>query len=226
MDDAELERVDEEIEAVDAAPRSKRRSLILALFLLLMQDVLETLIALILAFLRGQSTVALLTYNLTNALIDAHAHAAYLGRRLVLGNTSPYGQSDRLRGAVAMAGQVPFLQRLVSDLQTGTRYPLTPEGALPGVLTARLTLYAKRLRGTANEAWLESQTAGTMIIWQLGSTERHCGDCPSLAAGSPYHAQLLLQTPGDGSTQCGSNCDCSIMTTTGEEAFPLEDINQ
>lgn len=53
------------------------------------------------------------------------------------------------------------------------------------------------------------------LWWDLEPVAKHCADCPDVAAGSPYSApgtgaNELDQTPGDGATECGANCKCSL----------------
>lgn len=54
------------------------------------------------------------------------------------------------------------------------------------------------------------------VWWTVEPSAQHCSDCPSLAADSPYTApgaggHELLQTPGDGLTECGGGCKCSLQ---------------
>ena len=65
---------------------------------------------------------------------------------------------------------------------TGTSLPAEVSGVVdeaPGVpnvaaITRRAALYAGRLTGTANDAWVASLPAGTQIDWVLGGVEDHC----------------------------------------------------
>lgn len=63
---------------------------------------------------------------------------------------------------------------------------------------------------TADQAGLRLQ-----LWWELEPAAQHCDDCPEYAAGSPYDApgsggNELDATPGDGHTQCGASCKCSL----------------
>ena len=67
-----------------------------------------------------------------------------------------------------------------------------------------------------------------VLYWTLGPVKtHHCGDCPLIAAGSPYDrpgtpgGHELNQTPGDGRTECGAACHCSLdygMAPTAQQA--------
>lgn len=55
------------------------------------------------------------------------------------------------------------------------------------------------------------------LWWQLneGIKTQHCSDCPWVAYNSPYDppgsgGNELAQTPGDGRTECGAGCKCSL----------------
>lgn len=64
----------------------------------------------------------------------------------------------------------------------------------------------------------DSATPYTQLYWNLGPVlTEHCEDCPDLAMGSPYDppwagagSNQLNQTPGDGQTECGAACKCSL----------------
>lgn len=59
------------------------------------------------------------------------------------------------------------------------------------------------------------------VYWLLDPGARqHCFDCPQMAANSPYNApgsggNELWQTPGDGNTECGAGCKCSLSYGPG-----------
>jgi hypothetical protein len=61
------------------------------------------------------------------------------------------------------------------------------------------------------------------LFWDLEPSAQHCGDCPDVAAGSPYDppgsgGNELQQTPGDGQTECGAACKCSLRYGSALEA--------
>jgi hypothetical protein len=55
------------------------------------------------------------------------------------------------------------------------------------------------------------------IWWVLEPRAEHCSECPQLAAASPYDApwvqggNILYNSPGDGQTECGAGCKCSLQ---------------
>lgn len=55
----------------------------------------------------------------------------------------------------------------------------------------------------------------SLVYWVLEPAAQHCNQCPELAADSPYNApglggHELPATPGDGFTDCGAGCKCSL----------------
>jgi len=74
----------------------------------------------------------------------------------------------------------------------------------------------------------------SLIYWNLGPVKtEHCDDCPGLAMGSPYDppwagagSNQLNQTPGDGQTECGAACKCSLSYSAPAEGSPeLAELN-
>lgn len=204
--------------------KRRDRELLLALFLLLVSDCNHELTAYCSQYLAGTISLVRLQEMLTTHLTSAHAHAAYLGRRLA-GNRQPFSQHDQQFGAWVMYGQVRFLQGLIGDLRAG-RYgertasetPDTTEAtvAVSAALSARLSLYAIRLRGTANEAWTLSLPPDTLLDWVLGEPEtHHCQTCPERAASGPYLASRISFWPGDGTSECGVRCLCEWQIAGG-----------
>lgn len=197
--------------------RERREALIL-LFLMLMDDTQSHLTQTVTAYLTGQSSIHSTARTFTNTLYSAHTQATYYGRRLA-GVTAPLGDPDAQFAQTIMQQQSPYITGLMNDLST-VRYPLTDDGELPGDLRARIQLYARRLRGTGNEAWTVSLPEDTLIYWHMSAIEDHCETCPERADGSPYRAGDLQWTPADGTSECGCNCLCYLETTAGEMAFP------
>lgn len=91
----------------------------------------------------------------------------------------------------------------------------------PDAIAARADLYAGK-GNTLYQAGKASAFEGqdVLIHWNLGlPMTEHCDDCPDLAAGSPYTPTTLPCYPGDGNTQCMTNCCCSLdyeIVDTGE----------
>lgn len=108
----------------------------------------------------------------------------------------------------------------VQDLKSGDdpRY-FDEEGLLkPGSLDARSDLYVGRMRGTANEAFLDASPEDATYDWELGVSE-HCADCIELADLSPYTRDTIISFPGDGGTSCLGNCGCRLVRDDGVEGF-------
>ena len=98
-----------------------------------------------------------------------------------------------------LADEYRYLSQFAIDIQNG----YSEAQAL-----ARIKQY-----GNATQAsyWREYKlVTKTQIWWTLGTTEKHCGECPKLAAASPYKPDELNQVPGDGNTPCRGNCDCTL----------------
>ena len=91
--------------------------------------------------------------------------------------------------------------------------------SLDAELDRRLGRYADALHPVAYEG-LASTTfdAGVLMVWQVDPGADNCADCIDLEADNPYcapedeidGAMPLPTYPGDGDTDCRSNCHCSL----------------
>src|SRR5690349_16019632 len=97
-DDADLEPDPQE---------GDNRALLLALFLLLARDTEKHLITSVTLYLRGQTSIQSLQRTLTDALLGAHLHATYLGRRLA-GVSEPLSEADQTFARAVMQGQAAY----------------------------------------------------------------------------------------------------------------------
>jgi hypothetical protein len=150
-------------------------------------------------------------------LFDGHTGSWRLGRALA-GDDDGESEDDRIRGRAITDLQDEYLLRFRDDLENG-RY-LDEEGNfLEAQVRARSKMYAKALRGTANESWTENGSDDELYYWKLGATEEHCGDCPELASLSPYEKGTLFTWPGKGQTACLTNCTCHLETESGIRGF-------
>lgn len=82
------------------------------------------------------------------------------------------------------------------ELQADIVWPGMQDGYLQAGATDRTALYA-------------------LVYWLLEPLARHCDGCLSMAGNNPYNApglggNDLLAVPGDGHTECGANCKCSL----------------
>lgn len=90
-----------------------------------------------------------------------------------------------------------------------------------GGLTARVSLSADIAWTGLQDGYLAAGTVDpanpyAVVWWQMEPTAVHCEQCPDLAAASPFTApgaggNELPQTPGDGGTDCGGACKCTLQ---------------
>lgn len=100
-------------------------------------------------------------------------------------------------------------------------YALLEAGEISAAeLRRRLRMYIN----SANEAYfralgLEALRVGMdEVNWYLGATEQHCGVCPEWASmgwqpiceGGGFPASGGCQFPGNGNTDCVTNCQCHL----------------
>lgn len=148
-------------------------------------------------------------------LLRAHARAAAYGRQHA-GDPRALNEGDRALAATIMKNQAEYLQRFLQDIKDG-RYT-DPEG-IPRVrlLWNRMDLYIDRLVGTTHQAFVYADV-DHLFWWRLGMAE-HCEDCPRIAAASPYRGHQLPAFPGDGTTQCRTQCHCYLEREDGRVSF-------
>lgn len=151
------------------------------------------------------------------ALTSIHGQAAALGASsaVMLGGSAA-GLTPQLMGQRVGVGQQAFLRGFAQDLAGGVYRTKAHGGRWLSRETAqdaierRMALYAQRVRGTANSAWLACLPADTRVLWQLGMAE-HCDDCLYESAQGWRDRSTLTRVPGDGSTECITNCRCSLV---------------
>ncbi len=105
--------------------------------------------------------------------------------------------------------------------QAGELAVLVANGMSADLIAARIRDIERRIQQqieglvwTASERGYAVVTSrsGRGIDWILDDGAQHCGQCPGLAAGSPYASvNDLPALPGDGSTDCGSRCRCHLQ---------------
>ncbi len=160
-------------------------------------------------------------------LADAHTRAVVIGRTHA-GDDAPEEADDREyaeRIVYGDGGEAEYLVSFVADL-AGDRY-LTDDGVDTAAIKRRARLYAGKLVGTANDAWVLTLPETTVYQWHLGQADgSHCTDCPRIAAGSPYHHDSLPTVPGAGKTSCLANCRCWLETGTGQTGFRLPELSE
>ncbi len=197
----------------------KHRAALILLFLALMADTNDHLAQTVISYLTGASSIISTSRTFTDVLYGAHTQASYYGRRLA-GVNVPINTADAQFARTVMGEQAPYITRLMTQLANGD-LKLADDGvSLTDGLANRIALYAKRVRGTGEEAWRLALPPETLINWALGFAEEHCPDCPVLAREGPYRADALPTTPGAGDTQCLSACQCFLITTDNQACFP------
>lgn len=152
----------------------------------------------------------------TLALVAGHANAAYAGRALA-GSREPLGALDQVVGRMAAEDQAQYFEKFLSDIKSG-RYTDPDSGELrEAQIETRASSYTERLRGTANESWVNTLGVDTLIFWRLGGDEGgSCSICPDLAQQGPYKASELPTIPGNNETPCLFNCRCYLEAESGE----------
>lgn len=141
-----------------------------------------------------------------------HEQAAQYGRHLA-GDFSSADELDREFAQHIIDSEKPYLAAFVQDIKDGRYNVTTPDGRATldeEKIAARSGMYAGRMAGTANEAWVRAADPDTLIYWVLGANEDHCAACPELASGSPYTAENLPTYPGANETPCLFHCKCHL----------------
>lgn len=166
----------------------------------------DALMGLLQSYQNEEITIAQLEKQLRKEIRDAWSQAYEYGVGSV-GN--PFGVYDEdaswLKGATAE--EHGYLGGFMDDLKS-EEFVMDPE--------TRMGMYADALDGVFNHGQVEGSPDNVVISWNLGDSE-HCPDCIELAANSPYTKDNLPSVPGDGSTVCKSNCQCSLsFEHTGE----------
>jgi hypothetical protein len=141
-------------------------------------------------------------------LKDAHLAQAMFA----VGGKRNMTQANYGRVGGTLADEYRYLAKFASEIAAGT---VSEAQAL-----ARVNMYGN---GTQQSYWREYKLATKgQLWWTLGTTERHCGKCPELAAASPHNPNELNQVPGDGQTPCLSNCDCTLSREEIPQAVGVE----
>lgn len=138
------------------------------------------------------------------------SHSWKLGRLLAGGRTrGNLTIPDQINGRALADSELDYLLSFMDTIQEG-RYT-NDDGSLKlASIYSRGSLYIKRLKGTANEAFVVESPEDSDFVWQLGTAE-HCSDCIEFASHSPYKSFELTNFPGDGNTECRVNCKCTLI---------------
>lgn len=219
-DDDEEDDDEEDLPEDPVKRRKKLHEMFYALFLMTQ----ETIQSQVKRYVSGELTIDEWRDKFLDALHEAHAQAAEMGR-LLAGLDGQLSESDRILAVAIMETQAEFLANFIAAIEEG--WDKNADGNVSeGRIQARAKLYARRLLGTANEAWARTiATDATLFYWYLGETEDHCQDCPDRQIHSPYRLDELPGFPGDGSTQCLVNCKCYLRTGNGESSFKWDEMD-
>jgi phage portal protein BeeE len=147
------------------------------------------------------------------AVITAHSQAAQAGGILT---GLPRVTAVEI-GKDAGQEQKGFIEAMVEKIKPELLLPDADVQAVADrIQKVNHPLYVNGLTGTANEASVAAIPEGTEINWRLEpDVDNHCRDCPSLAAMGPYTPETLPCYPGDGFTECKTNCRCGLYLADG-----------
>lgn len=155
--------------------------------------------------------------DFSNTLARRHKDAWVLGRWLG-GDDSAPDSIDDLIGRAKADAESQWLRSFLSDLETD-KYK-DGEGIYDLQRIAwRSRLYAGKLRGTANEAFVTSSDSDAEFEWILGGVEDHCSECPQYAEMSPWKKDEMFTWPCDGRTPCRTHCKCHLVRHDGVAGF-------
>jgi hypothetical protein len=146
------------------------------------------------------------------SILEGHTHAAHMGRMLALQEVVEAELVDLLRGQAAADAEHFYVQGFFQALlDKDPRYwDEEAEKWNQLAIRQRQDFYLGKMRGTANQAFIEESGDDSEITWHLGGTEDHCTECPEYAGMSPFLKDELPTWPGDNDTPCRFNCLCYI----------------
>jgi hypothetical protein len=154
-------------------------------------------------------------------LAFAHGRASVLGSYRANRNGN-LDVANRV-AAEAREEQRSFLFGFVRDLAEN-RYGLKTQGGEGAKRRlARFGLYALRLKGSYNFAWLDTlraQKGNIEVLWVLGIAE-HCSGCLAESSRGWRPASSLTKVPGSAGTPCLVRCKCHLRTREGQESYAL-----
>lgn len=96
-----------------------------------------------------------------------------------------------------------------------------------GSMDSRADLYVGKMRGSANQAFMDFSPDDATFTWVLGDKE-HCDDCvgySEIIVNSPKDE--VIAVPGAGDSACLGNCGCTLVRDDGVAGFAHhDDISQ
>lgn len=151
-------------------------------------------------------------------LLDSHTEAAMLGR-VRAGGTSD--ANDLWRGREAADSEAEFLRGFYDalDARDPRYWDADAEEWRLDAVESRARSYTGRMRGTANQAFLDESPAEATFRWVLGASESHCDDCPYFAGLEPMARDEWPTVPGANQTPCLYQCTCHLERDDGVTSF-------
>jgi|GEM_PF-2205481 len=201
-----------EDEGDDDAEDDRKRKRLIPLLLSVMGEVPSAFEVTVADLQNGQVGITGFAQNVVEALEPLHTQAATLGRvRATLsGDTKVASAADIELGIKSAKSQLIYLEKLAGDIQGGLS---------EAQIRQRVEGFARRLVGTANQAWANSLEKDDELDWVDTEDESECGDCEELASNSPYTPETIPTLPGLCQTQCRKNCRCYVVAKSGSTSF-------
>lgn len=151
--------------------------------------------------------------RIADILRQAHVNAASFGRQMAGVSGEAPSVLDEIIGRATAETDLEFLKRFADAIRSG-KYTGAEQELLRPPIQQRADLYVGRLRGTASDAFVENSPSESLYEWVL-IAEDNCEDCQRIAASGPYTKDTLPARPGNGMTQCLTNCKCVLVRNDG-----------
>lgn len=140
-------------------------------------------------------------------LMREEIKSTYIQQYLIVNGSTNMSQSDWGTLGSLIKEQYKYLDGFAGEIGNLTE----------AQIKARMDMYINSSRSANAAAMqnLEQANGASMMRWVLGETEDHCEDCLGYVnQGWVTIGELPL--PGDGESQCLTNCKCSVEFGTGE----------
>lgn len=143
------------------------------------------------------------------SVIDKHFRDAYLQGKMYSQSTEK-GLSDYDNHMLSqiVSKEMRFMTKFADDVKNG-------DGSMN--YFKRLRMYIDSLVSLFTAGKMAFIPEDSLIYWVLGATDKHCPDCVSISARSPYRKRNLPTVPKAGDTACLSNCRCSLKYENNDE---------
>lgn len=146
------------------------------------------------------------------SLLEGHTSAAHMGRMLALQDVFEAELVDLLRGQTAVDAEHYYVQGfLESLLNKDPRYwDEEAEKWHQAAIRQRQDFYLGKMRGTANQAFVDESPDEAEITWNDTGGPNECDECPEYASMSPWKKDELPTVPGGCDTPCLFACECFL----------------